>query len=176
MTPAEREFVVRQLDQTTDRLRDVLQGLSREQLLYKADPESWSIAEAVEHMVVVEKRLIGAIQKLIQEPSDHSKQNAMDDTEVLRQVGTVVEKVQSPAHSVPKLRWPAEDLLKEFEAARQITREFARSVDGDLRQHFITHFKLGELDCYQWLLLIGAHCKRHTEQSEAVKASMGFAQ
>jgi hypothetical protein len=174
VTPEEREFAIEQLDRTRDRMIGILRGLSPDQLLYRPEPECWSVAENVEHIVVVEKRLVSAIDKLLQEPPDLSRQCALSDSEVIRQVGTVVERVQSPGHSSPKLRWPAEDLLSEFETARQNTRDLASTADGNLRHRFITHFRFGDLDCYQWLLLIGAHCNRHSAQSEAVKASPGF--
>ena len=174
ITPDERQFAIQQLDQTRELLQRVLRGLSRDQLLYRPGQGCWSIAENVEHLVVVEKRLVSALERLLQEPPDLSKRCAMDDGEVIRQVGTVVKRVQSPAHSLPTLRWPAEELLQEFERARQHTREFTSAVQGDLRHHFISHFLFGNLDCYQWLLLIGAHSNRHSAQSEAVKVSPNF--
>jgi hypothetical protein len=174
MTPIEREFAIKQFDQTSERLQSILHGLSRDQLLYCPEPGRWSIAENVEHLVVVEKRLVGAMDKLLQEPPDLSKRCAIEDEEVIWQVGTVVERVQSPAHSLPVLRWPADALLPEFETTRQRTREFTSTINGDLRHHFMPHFLFGLLDCYQWLLLIGAHCNRHSTQCEMVKASPGF--
>jgi uncharacterized damage-inducible protein DinB len=174
MTSEEREFAIKQLDQTRERLLSVLHGLSRDQLLYRPEPGRWSIAENVEHLVVVEKRLVSAIDKLLQEPPDLSKRCSMDDSEVLRQIGTVVNRVQAPERSLPTSRWPAEELSHEFETTRQRTREFTSAVQGDLRHHFIAHYLFGDFDCYQWLLLIGAHSNRHSAQSEAVKASPGF--
>jgi hypothetical protein len=93
---------------------------------------------------------------------------------VLRQVGNVVNPVQAPPHALPTLRWPAESLSREFETARQRTRDFAAATSADLRHYFMRHFIFGDLDGYQWLLLIGAHSRRHSAQAEAVKASTGF--
>jgi uncharacterized damage-inducible protein DinB len=174
LTHAERSFAVKQLDQSRTRLLQVLDGLSADQLLYRPEPGRWSIAENVEHLVVVEKRLVDAISKLLNEPADLSKTCSMSDAEVVWRIGTVVDRVQSPDRALPTLRWPAETLLHEFETARQHTREFTSTTGGDLRHHFIPHFLFGDFDCYQWLLLIGAHCNRHSAQSEAVKASSTF--
>jgi uncharacterized damage-inducible protein DinB len=174
ISTTEREYAITQLDQTRQRLLGILQGLSRDQLLFRPDPGRWSVAENVEHLVVAEKRLVGAIDKLLEEPLDFSTQRGISDEEVVKKVGTALERVQSPSHSLPKLRWPADQLLHEFETTRERTREFTSTTKGDLRHHFIRHFVLGDLDCYQWLLLIGAHCKRHTAQAEAVKASLNF--
>jgi DinB superfamily len=174
ITPAEREFALKLLDDTRDGVLRMLDGLSPEQLLYRPELGRWSVAENMEHVIVVEKRLVPAIEKLLLDPPDLTTQCAMDDQEVLRQIGTVVQRVQSPERSLPTSRWPAEELLREFEAARQYTRNFVSSTNGDLRHHFIRHFLFGDFDAYQWLLLIGCHSSRHTNQSKGVIASPNF--
>ena len=174
MTDAERAFALKQLDQSRGRLAQLLQGLSPEQLLYRPEPGRWSIAENVEHTVVVESRLVGAMEKLLAGPPDVSKQSSKTDAEVVWLVGNVVSPLQAPERVLPSLRWPPQSIAREFEIARQHTRDFASATAGDLRAHFINHFVFGDLDCYQWLLLIGAHCNRHCAQSEVVKLSRGF--
>jgi uncharacterized damage-inducible protein DinB len=174
ISPAEREFVLQLLDQSGARLLDLIQELSPEQLSYRPGPGHWSVADNVEHLLVSEKRLLPAIEKLLQEPPDLEKQSALSDAEVLRRVGTVVERVQAPPHALPTSRWPAQEISREFEVVRANTRGFAAATKGDLRHHYIRHFLFGELDCYQWLLLLGAHSNRHRAQAEAVKTSAGF--
>jgi hypothetical protein len=172
ITEAERAFAIKQLDQSRTRLLRLLQGLSPDRLMHRQDTERWSIGENVEHVVVVEKRLLGAIDKLLQEPPDLSKQCALCDAEVVWLIGNVVDPIKAPDRVLPNLRWPAEALLQEFETARRQTRDFASTTAGDLRQHFIPHPVFGDFDCYQWLLAIGAHCNRHCAQSETVRAAI----
>ncbi|HWZ45015.1 MAG TPA: DinB family protein [Candidatus Saccharimonadales bacterium] len=174
MTPPERDFAINQLDQTRARLLRAVQGLSPEQLLYRPGPDRWSVAENVEHLVVVEGRLLDAMERLLQGPPDLITKGAVDDGHLVTKVGTVVDRVKSPAHSQPTSRWSTEELWPEFEKARRRTRNFVSTTDGDLRRHFVPHFVFGDLDCYQWILFIGAHCNRHSAQSEAVIASPGF--
>jgi uncharacterized damage-inducible protein DinB len=174
ITPAEREFALKLLDDTRDGVMRMLDGLSSEQLLYRPEPGRWSIAENMEHVIVVEKRLVPAIEKLLLTPPDLTTQPAWDDQEVIRKIGTVVKRVQAPERALPTSRWPAEELSREFEAARQYTRNFVTSTNGDLRHHFIRHFLFGHLDAYQWLLLIGCHSSRHTNQSKGVIACPNF--
>jgi hypothetical protein len=174
ITPAEREFALKLLDDTRDSLLRMLDGLSAEQLLYCPEPGCWSVAENMEHVIVVEKRLVRALEKLLNEPPDLATRSVFDDQEVLRRIGTVVEKVQAPENVLPTSRFPAEELSHEFEIARQNTRNFAGAVNGDLRHHFLRHPLFGHFDTYQWLLLIGAHSTRHTNQSKGVIASPNF--
>jgi DinB superfamily len=174
ITPAEREFALKLLDDTRDSVMRMLDGLSSEQLLYRPESGRWSIAENMEHVIVVERRLVPAIEKLLLDPPDLTTQPAMDDQEVLRQTGTVVTRIEAPPRALPTSRWPAQELSHEFKAARQYTSNFVSSTKGDLRHHFIRHFIFGDFDTYQWLLLIGCHSSRHTNQSKGVIASPNF--
>jgi hypothetical protein len=174
ISPAERDFALKLLNETRDGLLHMTQVLSPEQLQYRPEPGRWSVAENVEHVVVVERRLLLAIQKRLQENPDLITKPAMEDQGVLRQVQTVIEPVKAPENVLPTSRFPLGELSREFESARQSTYDFLISTHGDLRHHFFPHPVFGPFDCYQWLLLIGAHAQRHTLQSKNVIASPGF--
>jgi uncharacterized damage-inducible protein DinB len=174
IAPGEREFVLNLLDETQCGVLKLFEGLSQEQLLYRPESGCWSVAENVEHLVITERRLITAIEKLLQGAPDLTSQCSMSDDELLRRVGTVTQRAQAPPFAVPTLQRPTDSLPQEFAAARTRTRDFASTTTADLRRYFIQHFALGHLDGYQWLLFICAHRQRHTAQAEAVKASHGF--
>jgi uncharacterized damage-inducible protein DinB len=176
MTSAERESLLKNLAESRERLLRMALDLSREQLHFRPAPGRWTVAECLEHIAFVEGRLLGLVQKLLETPPDPSKRSAMegkDDMLVADLVGRVT-RFQAPDYVAPTGRWPDEQLMKEFEAARRQTRDFAASTQANLRQHFYNHPIFGDLDMYQWLLLIAAHCDRHRAQSEEVIASPGF--
>ena len=176
MTSGERETVLKNLAESRERLLGTVQGLSREQLHYRPAPGRWSVAECVEHIATVEERVLGLIQVTLSAGAAPSRRSATEikDAALVEDVAGRVTRFQAPDFLVPRGQWPDEQLLRQFEAARQKTREFAGSTDADLRKHFYMHPVLGELDLYQWLLLIAAHCDRHRTQSEEVMASAGF--
>jgi uncharacterized damage-inducible protein DinB len=176
MTSAERELLLKNLAESRERLLLMAKNLSREELHYRPAPGRWTVAECVEHIVTVEKRLLGAIQKTLETAPDSSKRSAMDGQDEALIAGLVarVIRFQAPEPVLPTGRWPDEQLLQEFEAARVQTRDFAAITTADLRRHFFKHPVIGELDLYQWLLLIAGHCDRHRVQSEEVMASPGF--
>src|SRR5262245_35731415 len=116
ITPGEREFALKVLDETQSRVLQLMQGLSQDQLLYRPEPGCWSVAENVEHLVITERRLMTAIEKLLQGAPNPSTQCSIEDHELFRKVGTPVQRVQAPAFAVPTLRWPAESLPQEFAA------------------------------------------------------------
>jgi uncharacterized damage-inducible protein DinB len=176
LTSAERESLLKNLAESRERLLRMAQGLSREQLHHRPAPGRWTVAECVEHIAVVEERVLGSIQKTLATGPDSSKRSAMEgqDDVLVANVADRVTRIQAPDVLAPTGRWPDEQLLQEFEAARQQTRDFAASTSADLRRHFYKHPVIGELDLYQWLLLIAAHCDRHRAQSEEVMASTAF--
>lgn len=174
ITPAEREFALQVLDQSGTRVLSLLQRLSLEQLLYRPQPDGWSVAENVEHLIVTERRLVRVLEKLVLGPADFRTRCSMTDEEVLRKIGTAANKVQAPSQALPTLRWPAETLSHEFATARRATGDFASATTADLRRYFIRHFLFGEIDGYQWLLFIGAHTERHSAQAERVKTAPRF--
>ncbi|MEO0526381.1 MAG: DinB family protein, partial [Bacteroidota bacterium] len=45
LTDSEREFAIKEMTRTHDHLMHTIEGLSKAQLHFKADPTSWSIAE-----------------------------------------------------------------------------------------------------------------------------------
>jgi len=177
MTPAEREHVLNCLSESRDNILRSTRGLSREQLHFKPGPDRWSVAECLEHLIMVENRRIGeGMAAALKQPLDGSKLSAYQgrDEELVRLIENRAERAQAPEPVRPAGRLPDDRLLQEFEAVRKRTSDFVATADADLRKHFSPHPRFGDLDCYQWLLLIAAHSARHRAQIEEVIASSGF--
>jgi uncharacterized damage-inducible protein DinB len=176
MTPVEREFALHHLTESRESLLRMAQGLSREQWHYRSAPGRWTVAECVEHVVTVETRLLERIQNTLQKDPDTSRRSALEgqDHTMFAKAVARVDRWQAPEILVPTGRWPHEQLLPEFEAARRLTRDFAVGTQADLRTHFFKHPVFGDLDLYQWLILIAAHCDRHRVQSEEVMSHPKF--
>jgi hypothetical protein len=175
MTPTEREFALKGLDDSRERLVGIVRGLSREQLAYRSDPDRWSIAENLEHIILVEKFVLGALRGPANQATGLSRQSRWEGRDQLfmkKLAEDRVERFEAPERFRPSGRWPAETVVAEFDAARVFSREFAASTPADLRSRFFLHPApaIGEIDGYQLLLLIGAHCDRHCKQSDEVKA------
>jgi DinB superfamily len=173
MTSAERERALAHLEETRERLLRTARSLSREQWQYKPSPDEWSIAEMVEHVAFVEGRIQAGIKKALGQPATTCERALKDDDLVQRIVGRT-KRLKAPDVVVPTGRWPLEQLLPEFEMARKRSIEFAKTTDAPLRQHSYPHPFFGELDCYQWLLVIAFHSERHRLQAEEVMAAAKF--
>jgi hypothetical protein len=175
-TPAERDFAAKQLAESRDRLLQLVRSLSSAQLAYKTSPDRWSIAENLEHIILVERRGAGFIQNALKQAPDGSRKSGYpgNDQGLLVMLRDRSHPRRGPEQIQPTGRWTHEQLLKEFESARKHTCELLAATTADLHAHFSPHPLFGELDCYQWLLVLTGHCDRHRAQSEEVIASEGF--
>jgi hypothetical protein len=175
LSKADREKGVEYLEQTRDGVVAAVSGLSDAQWHYKAGPDRWSIAECMEHIALAEDYIFMNVQQNVMKagPGAPDRDYAKADAGVLAMLPDRSHKMQAPEPLVPTGRWTPDEALKHFLASREKTIEFMKTEPG-LRMH-VADSPLGQpLDAYEWLLLIGAHSKRHTEQIEEVKASAGY--
>ena len=107
------------------------------------------------------------------DPSRRSRWEGRDEAFIRKLAEGRDDRFIAPDALHPTGRWPIDTLVAEFEAARVPTRAFAASTQLDLRSRIVRHPAppIGEIDGYQLLLLIPAHCDRHRAQSEEVLAS-----
>jgi DinB superfamily len=178
LTPEEREAGLKSLQATHDAFLKSIAGLSEKQWTFKPAPDRWSVAEVSEHITVSESTIFGMVtSKVMTTPATPEKRAevAGKDEIVLTRVPDRSRKAQAPEFLKPTNRWATEaELTKAFEDSRKATMDYVRTTNDDLRDHFAPHPLLGQLDAYQWILLISAHSERHTKQIEEVKADPNF--
>ena len=65
-------------------------------------------------------------------------------------------------------------LVEHFKESRDRTLDYVRTTQDDLRDHFFEHPVFKTVDAYQFILMMSAHCQRHTMQLNEVKQAAGF--
>ncbi|HEV2690456.1 MAG TPA: DinB family protein [Bryobacteraceae bacterium] len=176
---AERDLVLHHLRASRERLLQAAGSLSAEQRCFRPAEDRWSVADCVEHLVIVENFILGSIKRVLATPPEPAKRSEVQGKEqvILERVPARNIRVKGPEAVMPTQRWPQfDDLLREFETTRQRTMSFASETQADLKFHFFPHPILGDFDCYQWLLFVGTHSERHVRQMEEVKSCEGFPQ
>jgi hypothetical protein len=175
MEEHERQLVVDQLKASREQLLELVDGLTAEEWAFSPAEGRWSAAECLEHVIRVENRVLGLIGKKLEEDAPAPDKTHVDDARIATAVLDRTARRQAPEPVRPTGQWPdPNDLLAEFRKTRQRTTDFAATTQGDLRNYFIPHMALGELDCYQWLMLLSLHGSRHAQQIEEIKAAAGF--
>ncbi len=175
LTQRERDRALSELHASRKQFLDAIDGLSAEQWKFKPDDKTWSIAECAEHISLTEELLPMMFPQLLQAPVAATKPDgAIDDETVLKRVKSREQKAQAPEPIRPRQKWSTrEDVTTAFKQNRDRTLDYVRTTDHELRGRYAKH-QVGNLDAYQWLLLISGHTERHTSQILEVKANPGF--
>ncbi len=74
MQTAERDLALLQLHRSRTRLLETVQGLSPEQRSFKPAEDCWSVADCVEHIIVVEHFVLDSIGRVLQSAPEPEKQ------------------------------------------------------------------------------------------------------
>jgi hypothetical protein len=175
-TSAERDFAAKLLAESRDRLVALVRPLSSTQIAYVPAPGRWSVAENLEHVILVEHRGRGFVEIALKQPADPARKSGYpgEPDGLITMLRDRSHPRRGPEAIQPTGRWPHDRLLGEFVKARKLTIDLLASSTEDLDAHFSPHPLLGELTCYQWFLILSAHCDRHRAQSEEVIAGEGF--
>jgi DinB superfamily len=64
------------------------------------------------------------------------------------------------------------DFIASFLPRRAATIQYVRETTDALHDHVAPLGALGDLDAYQWLLLLATHTERHIQQIEDVKEAV----
>lgn len=177
MEQHERDLVLQQMVSSLATLQEATSGLSPAQWNFHESPDRWSISENIEHVISVERRITAAMKKILPLPGEPEKRAQAIGKDAVVLAGGVNRTVKfmapEPVRPVGKFSDPAE-MMAELVATREATTKFIAETDGDVRNHFITHLAFGDLDCYQWMLLLGRHGLRHAAQIAEIKADPAY--
>lgn len=168
--------IMEYLEETEEALIEVTEDLSEEQMQYKPDAESWSIAEIIEHINMVENSMKSMINNKMN--SDSERENIevkMTDDQVIQLITNRSQKFKTQNQFEPTGEYTtADDAIKAFIDQRENITDWIKDSNTDMRSVVITDFPFGPVDGYQTLLFMAGHTERHTAQIEEVKASPDF--
>jgi hypothetical protein len=153
-----------------------IDGLTEAQWKFKPAPNVWSVQECAEHIVLAEGFIFQGSQQALKTPAVErpAKSNPTVDHAIVAGVQDRSQKFTAPEPLVPgrKFATPA-DAASAFEEARAKTLAYVKSTDDDLRTH-VAKGPAGDMDAYQFLLLLSSHSARHTAQIKEVEANSAF--
>lgn len=170
--------VLTYLDTNRAALERALAGVPAATCERRPSPESWSVAEVLQHLALVEGRItdllasrIGAARAAGLGPERESGPvtPTFDLTRVLDR-GRPVTAGDAVLPKEPLDIGAARAMLDECRAR---LRAVVTSADGLALEHVTAPNKvLGTLNAYQWVLFIGGHEARHTAQVREVVAEL----
>jgi len=177
ITATEREKAIQLLSQTEAGVFDAVKGLNEAQLNYKPDADKWSVAECVKHIAAAETTLWAMVDGSLKKQANPEARAGLKftDDQLIAAVEDRTHKSKTfsalePANSPYKT---VDEALAAFKQNREKLIAFIKTTPDDLRNH-VSVLPVGTFDAYQFILLIGAHSNRHTQQIQEVKMNTNF--
>jgi hypothetical protein len=171
VTQGDRQRLLAHLEMTESWLVSELEGLSPDQLRFKMSPESWSIMDVVEHLAIAEPQYWDQLQRSMKQDPSSEKSEATDAAILWYGIDRSNRQRTGEAR-VPKGRWDdVKASLTEFRKLRSTMTEYAKSTQEDLRSRRLLE---GNMDVYQWFLMISTHSQRHILQIREIKAHANY--
>ena len=175
LSEIERTRVTNYLAETHDQVLRAGRSFSSAQLDFRTAPDRWSIAENLEHLGIIDDRVMNRIEEVMKAPpiSEKSAWEGRDD-ELLAEIRSREKTFVVPEIGRPRNQLSHAELFPWFESLRDRLHAFAATTNQPLRSFLFPHPVYGMMDCYQWLLAMGAHCERHLQQIHEVTSSRDF--
>lgn len=173
-----KDDIFEYLEETGEALEESIEGLTDEQMQYKPDAESWSIAQIIEHINTVEAGLKSMLEgKFAEDETPELRAELkMTDEQILGFITDRSQKVKTQPQFEPSGTFnTADEALEAFKDQREDIVDFLKDSDVDMR-NYINDFPFGKIDAYQTVLFMAGHTARHTDQIEEVKQDTGFPQ
>jgi len=132
----------------------------------------WSAGEVVAHVIMVERTIVRATDKLLQNPSaslPFFKRFHMPMAFVeLRWI-----RRKSPIPLDPAMVGPKEEMLAQVREVRGRSLAFLEETkERDLSKYHWPHPFLGMLNGYEWFQMIASHQLRHMKQIREISAGL----
>jgi hypothetical protein len=168
------------IDDSRARLAARVENLNDAQANFRPAPEAWSIAEIVEHVSIIERRMTQLVGMMLKKAEDGGMRRAGEGSFAPVTIDEHVErskqeKYTAPENARPGGKIPVADslaLMRQTRAALHELRPQIEQVEGTALQY--PHPAFGPLNLYQWLAFIGAHEDRHLRQIETLMQSPEF--
>jgi hypothetical protein len=173
MTDGERQRLLAHLELTESWLASELAGLSPAQLSFRMSPDSWSIRDVVEHLAIAEPQYWKQVEDSMAQalPATPYTPQATDAGILWYGIDRGNRQRTGEAR-VPDGRFKtAAAAQASFVKLRATMKARAKDSRDDFRGRPLID---GNMDVYQWFLMISTHSERHILQIREVKAHANY--
>jgi hypothetical protein len=167
-------WISRHLDDTRRRLIAEVADLNETDLARQPAPEEWSAAQVLEHLAVMEGRLVPHFRGMLAGMVPGAV-SLFDRLRCLppRLVVWRGIRVRAPRVVAPGIPAAKQALLDRLASSRADLLAFVEETRGrDLSSLRLVHPLLGGLDLYGWWELIGHHEERHRRQIALIRRKL----
>ena len=172
------EEVLNYLDAERSALRNAIELVPPAQREQQPGTDRWSVAQVLQHLVMIEKRIGMGMTKWVAEARTAGTGPETDTSSVmnslpLQLIADRTERRNAPEAVRPQGDADAESAWAALEQSRETLRAAFLAGDGlALSQVIQPHPALGPINLYQWMLFVGSHETRHTGQVREIAAEL----
>ena len=170
--------IYKAIDEPRERIYKRVENLNEEQANARPDANAWSATEIVQHLTIMEDRLVRMMKVMLTKAEGASAKSDRATVEIKPfSLDELVarsrnEKYIAPEAMRPSGTVPLADLLVRLHQSRVELRSLRPRIEAtDLSAVTYPHPAFGPLNVYQWLAFIGLHEERHLRQLESVMAA-----
>ena len=155
--------VLARLDSTHRKLLQTVEPLEEELLKRRPAVDAWSIAEIINHLRLVEERVIKDLQKALEHPP--ARLGLLRRLVPTRIVASRLVRVQAPGAVVPTNTSDKTANIADFNAARDTLKRLCETHGRSrLSKTVFRHPFLGRLNGVATISFVGYHEERHYKQ------------
>ncbi|XZF74187.1 DinB family protein [Bacillus sp. AL-1R] len=149
-----------------EELMEVIDHLTDEQLNRKINNEKWSIMQVLEHLYLIESKLV----KLMIRTFNEAPSEVIQDKPIHLAIDRT-KKITAPPHFEPTDQFMTKkEITEKLNQSRKSLLEFVElTKDQKLDDKGMPHPIFGQINLKQWIPFIGVHEKRHIEQIKELK-------
>jgi hypothetical protein len=171
MTDSERQRLLAHMEMTSSWLLDEVSGLTPAQLAFRRAPGEWTIADVIDHLLVVSPIYWSDLQAAVKSAPMTAATRNRDEDLLWYGIDRTFREKAIPTE-VPKGQFKGLDAaLAEYRKHHDRLVQYIRTTNDDLRSRLVP--RQGS-DAYQWALLISTHEQRHILQIREIKRDGRF--
>jgi hypothetical protein len=172
----DRIFLLKNLERTKKEMILATEGLSEEQWHFKPSPESWSIAQVVEHIGLYERIVLQEARIAQNLPPQYSFSfETRSDSSYLAWMDEP-NPHNAPANAVPLGFMDGKENLEFFTYGRNLLLSYVESTQFDLKAHYTprSNEKNNRRSVHGLMVVHFGHTERHLRQIQRIKSDPNY--
>ncbi len=158
------------LDDKRTELLEVIAAFKDEQLELRNDEGSWTVAEIVEHLILVELYVVHKVGKMLEslevKESEPLNEKVVDAFQLFQSKGLLGVKRKAPSAVEPRGQLPLKDGLSKLQEVRMQLKSYLPQLEARETNSIVAYFSTFGVDMNvcQWVQFASIHEWGHSNQ------------
>lgn len=173
-TEEDRQYLLDNLNRTTAALEAEVANLTDAQWHFKETPESWSIAQVIEHLGIYERKYYNERYVVGLMPAEPQLLETTKEDSYYVEWMAEEQPHNAPTGDVPLELMPGKNNWTYFLEGRKLNIKRITENQVDFRTHFTYRSNEQRWNIHQLYIILFAHCDRHLRQVMRIKSHPDF--